>query len=273
MFLSEHRGGLVFAGLGHAVILILLSVSLVRTPQSMPMPQLAIEATVVDESAIRRAQAAEDEKRRDLELAEQRKLEETQRQERREQDRKAALERERKVTEQKKREAAERKKREAAAADKQRKQQEQERQAKLEQERKAQAEKDRQANLERERKAAEATAKAQREAELRAAMVAEENLLAVRSSAAMAEYVAMIQQDVERNWVRPATAKAGLECDVYVTQLPNGEVNGVRIGSCNGDAAVIRSLEAAVSKASPLPLPSDRAVFDRNLRFTFRPME
>jgi len=81
----------------------------------------------------------------------------------------------------------------------------------------------------------------------------------------------MISQKVTRNWIRPPSTGAGLECVVVVTQIPGGEVAGVQIERCNGDAAVRRSIEAAVLKASPLPLPDDPSLFDRSLRFTFKP--
>jgi colicin import membrane protein len=56
-----------------------------------------------------------------------------------------------------------------------------------------------------------------------------------------------------------------------VTQIPGGTVAAVRMGACNGDEAVRRSIEAAVLRASPLPLPADPRLFERNLRFSFKP--
>jgi colicin import membrane protein len=47
----------------------------------------------------------------------------------------------------------------------------------------------------------------------------------------------------------------------------------VQIGSCNGDAAVRESIEAAVYRASPLPSPTNPDAFDRNLTFMFHPDE
>ena len=104
-----------------------------------------------------------------------------------------------------------------------------------------------------------------------AAIDAESNRLDPMAANAKAAYMFAIQQKVERNWVRPPTATAGLECVVNVRQLPGGEVVGVTIGQCNGDAAVQLSIEAAVFKASPLPEPENPALFDRNLRITFKP--
>ncbi len=99
------------------------------------------------------------------------------------------------------------------------------------------------------------------------------NTEAAADSGALARYVYAIQQTIQRNWVRPPSAVAGLECVVNVRQLPGGEVVGATIGQCNGDAAVRRSIEAAVLKASPLPLPEDPNLFQRDLRITFKPEE
>jgi len=90
---------------------------------------------------------------------------------------------------------------------------------------------------------------------------------------ALAAYIFAIQQKVERNWVRPANAEVGLECIVNVRQLPGGEVVDVSIGRCNGDQTVKRSIESAVYKASPLPMPRDPSVFERSLTLIFKPKE
>ena len=92
-----------------------------------------------------------------------------------------------------------------------------------------------------------------------------------RSSGAMNQYAAMIQQHVERQWNRPPSARSGIECEVSVAQSPTGTVLRVQVGRCNGDQAVKQSIENAVQRASPLPLPTDMRLFDRNLRFIFKP--
>lgn len=111
----------------------------------------------------------------------------------------------------------------------------------------------------------------QREAELNAQIAAEERVAAARASGQMAQYVAQITAKIERNWIRPPSAQPGLNCEVRVTQVPGGAVVGVQVGRCNGDESVRQSIEAAVYRASPLPMPSDPALFDRNLVVTFRP--
>jgi colicin import membrane protein len=115
--------------------------------------------------------------------------------------------------------------------------------------------------------------KARREAELRAQLAAEERTNAARGSAEAAAWLALIRDKVTRNWIRPPSARAGVNCEVHVTQVPGGAVTGVQIGSCNGDAAVRESIEAAVYRASPLPTPSNPDLFDRNLIFNFHPDE
>lgn len=84
-------------------------------------------------------------------------------------------------------------------------------------------------------------------------------------------YAFAIQQKITRNFIRPASAPVNLVCEVNVRQLPSGEVVDVSIATCNGDEAVRRSVEAAVYKASPLPLPVNPSIFQRNLQIIFKP--
>ena len=115
--------------------------------------------------------------------------------------------------------------------------------------------------------------KARRESELQAQLAAEERINAARGSAAEAAWVSLIRDRVTRAWIRPPSARPGVNCEVRVTQVPGGVVTGVQIGSCNGDAALRESIAAAVYRASPLPSPSDPDLFDRNLKFNFHPDE
>ena len=107
----------------------------------------------------------------------------------------------------------------------------------------------------------------------RQALAAEEAAMAARSGPEMARYAAMIQNAVQRNWIRPATAPDDLRCSVRVSQLPNGEVTSVRVLSCNGNDAVVRSVEQAVYRASPLPLPENPLLFSRDMRLNFQLQE
>jgi colicin import membrane protein len=121
------------------------------------------------------------------------------------------------------------------------------------------------------RRLAEAQDTTEREADLKRSLAAEEKASVERSSAALASWEAQIAAKINRAWLRPPTARAGISCVLNVTQVPGGEVIQVKIGECNGDQAVRESIEAAVYRASPLPPPPDPALFDRNLRINFRP--
>ncbi|HXZ60473.1 MAG TPA: cell envelope integrity protein TolA [Steroidobacteraceae bacterium] len=111
----------------------------------------------------------------------------------------------------------------------------------------------------------------EREAELKRSLAAEEHADAARNGAALASWESMIAARITHAWLRPPTAKAGIDCMLNVTQVPGGEVMQVSIGECNGDQAVRESIEAAVYRASPLPPPPNPALFDRNLKIRFKP--
>jgi colicin import membrane protein len=113
--------------------------------------------------------------------------------------------------------------------------------------------------------------RAQREADLRSQLQAEEHLDVARSNGALAQYQAMIAARIERAWIRPPSAHAGISCQVRITQVPGGVVTAVQVGSCNGDEAVRQSIGDAAYRASPLPAPSDPALFDRDVVVTFTP--
>jgi colicin import membrane protein len=118
---------------------------------------------------------------------------------------------------------------------------------------------------------AEAHEQAQREQDLQRDLAAEEEAKKARAGPALASWKAQIQARIQRNWLRPPTARPGIKCVLNVTQVPGGEVTNVSIGECNGDQAVRDSIEAAVYRASPLPPPPDPALFDRQLVIAFTP--
>lgn len=291
------RASIAWSLAGHALLVAVMVLGGLSFWRPTPPATIGIQATVVDPSDLRRPArsrpeprpaplpepapepAAEVEERRQAEEAERRAEQERAEQKRAEQQ---AAERE----------AAEQRAAEKKAADRKAAEQKAERQKAAE--KKAAAEKAAAAKKAAEQAAAEkkaadkaaAARKAEQaardaeEARRRAAaadlarqLADEERLAAAADSGALAEYVGLIRQKVERNWVPPASARPGLECEVIVNQLPGGQVGDVRLGRCNGDDAVRRSIEAAVRKSDPLPLPADPALFERNLRFTFKPEE
>ena len=146
-------------------------------------------------------------------------------------------------------------------------------QRKVEAQRKAEQEAKQKAAAEAKRKAEEAQ---RREAEqaLQSQLAAEQaGIEAARVQGVVAEYIGYIQERIQRSWLRPPGSPAGLSCVVQVSLIPGGEVASVQIVRSSGDPVFDRSVESAVYKASPLPLPPDAALFKhfRDLRLIFKP--
>jgi colicin import membrane protein len=125
--------------------------------------------------------------------------------------------------------------------------------------------------------AQDAKVKADREADLKRRLAAEaaeeEGAAAMARSGVVDEYRTLLSQAIERSWIRPPSAKAGLECTLHVSQAPGGTVVDVKLGACNGDQSVRESIVNAVYRASPLPAPRDPRAFERRLEIVFRPTE
>ena len=298
-FLRQHGLAVLLSALLHTVLAVALTVGLdlpARQRPRAPVEQVAIEATVVDETLIRKEMARlealeQEEVRRRLEQAEEarRQLEQEQRRlevaraereevERQEQRRLTALEQQRVAEERAAREAEQQRLTEERRLEQLRAEEERrleqlraEEERRLEQLR-VEEERRRQEELERQRQAAEAARRqAEREAELARALAAEEEARRAERARLLDDYIRLIENRIQQNWIRPASAQEGLICTVSVTQIPSGDVVDVRIGQCNGDEAVVRSIEAAVRRSSPLPRPPIPALFERNLEVVFRP--
>ena len=287
-FLRQHWTYLLGAMLLHALFAGVFALTMIQMSRTTPPTQLAIEAVIVDESMLRQAsrpprrQREEQEKQREQALAEEKQRQEEQAkretEQRAERERQAEQERrdeeqQRKLVEDKQlRERQEQQRRQEAEAQKQR-EAEAERQRKAEVERKrAEDIKRRQEEETKKRRAAEeARAQAAREEELRRQLEDEEGVMEARGSSAMAQYVAQIRQHVERRWIRPPSARPGLDCEIRVVQAPGGSVLSAQVTRCNGDAAVRQSIETAVLRSSPLPPPSDPRLFERTLLLQFKP--
>ena len=226
-------------------------------PDPEPEPEPVVEEPPPPDPSIEERRRLEAEKlERDRQI-EREKLEEIRRREE-ETARQKALE------EQRKKEEAERKRREEEAERKRREEEALE-------EKRRQAELERQREIERQRAENERLKREEEEQALAAAIAAEEARTAARNSSEMTAYLFALQQKVVRNWSPPPSATAGLNCEVRVRQTPNGEVLDARVLSCNGDAAVERSIEAAVRRASPLPVPQNSLLFESTITFVFKP--
>jgi colicin import membrane protein len=303
-WLKAHGPYLFGAVLLHVLVAGLFGLTMIQMQRDVPPPTLAIQAVIVDQlqmpKSSPRVQPDRERERREseakAEAERKRQQEETAKREQdqqAEQERKETVKRQEREREQEKvrqeqvvreRETQEKIVKEKAAEEQRvaerQKQAEAEREKKLEADREAKAEADRKRVAEIERKQREredaerkqvAADAATREKQLRDQLAAEEAADQLRSSPAMSQYAAALQQHVERAWNRPPSTQSGLQCVIAVSQSQNGTVLRVQVEQCNGDAAVKQSIENAVQRASPLPLPSDMRLFDRNLRFIFKP--
>ena len=117
----------------------------------------------------------------------------------------------------------------------------------------------------------EAEAQRQREEQDRLAREADEELRRAEESSLRGEYISLIVERMERHWVLPRSARADLECEVQLTLTPSGDILDARVVRCNGSDAVIRSIETAVSRSSPLPTPPVPSLYQRSLNIVFTP--
>jgi len=97
--------------------------------------------------------------------------------------------------------------------------------------------------------------------------------MAARSNGQLASWEAQIQARIQRAWLKPPSARTGIECMVYVTQVPGGEVVNVRLGECNGDSAVRESIQAAAFRASPCRHRLIRRCSSAIWKFQFKPVD
>ena len=279
----ENPRAVIYAVLMHLGLLVLLMISLDWTPTATkPGGTRPIQAELVDDKQLK---AIEDRK-----LAEQRKIEqdakkkaEAERKRKADQaaKKKAEVERKRKAEQAVKQKAETERKRKAEAVAKQKAEAERKRKAEQATKQKAEAERKRKAEqaakkkAEAERKAREAAAR-QREAEqaMQAEIAAEQQAeKEARDQGVVAEHVAYIQEKVRRNWLRPAGSSDDFTCTLEVSLIPGGDVAKARVVQSCGSTVLDRSVESAVFKAAPLPVPRDSGLFHhfRELRFVFSP--
>lgn len=91
------------------------------------------------------------------------------------------------------------------------------------------------------------------------------------------EYRAQLVSLVWRNWRKPPglSDTKGLKCMVKVRLIPTGELAFVKVTRGSGNEQFDRSVETAVRKSAPFPIPTDMNVFDgaREINFVFDPSE
>lgn len=228
---------LLYAVAVHAVLAVALGLTLhiggapVAKPPPAPRAGTVVQAAVVDAEAMNRAlaQIAAEEEQRRLAAAERERV--RLEAEQRAAEAEAAAKAKAAAEEEARKKAAEEERRKAAAAEA----------AKA----KAAAE-------------AKAAAKAQAAAEEeRKKREAEERKTRAEALAAVGERMAFIKRKVGENWIRPRDAKSGLRAEFVVKIAAGGRVEVVTLRKSSGDGIFDRNAQAAIFKASPLPIPDD----------------
>ncbi len=280
--IRENPRAVSYAVLMHLVLLALLVIGLDWTPKATaPGSDKPIQAELVAKDPLKviEQRKLEEQRQREQAEAERKRKAEQEAKQKAEQEaqQKAAAEAERKAEQAAKEKAAAEAKQKAAAEAKQKAAAEAKQKAAAEKKRKAeqaakeQAAKEKAAAEAKQKAEAEAAARRDAEAALQEQLRAEQEL--ARAKNALAEFIPYIQDKVQRNWLRPPGSPQGLACLVKVRLIPGGEVASVNVIRSSGDPVFDRSVESAVLKASPLPLPSDATLFThfREINFNFDP--
>ena len=97
---------------------------------------------------------------------------------------------------------------------------------------------------------------------------------AERATQLTAEHQDIIRAQVAAAWRYPPNVTPEMEVEVRLTMVPTGEVISATVTKSSGHQALDRSVEQAIMKASPLSVPDDIRVFEKNFRtltMKFRP--
>jgi len=284
VLIRNNLAAILFSVSIHAILLVLLVFSFDWTPKpkalvSKPniVKAVAVDASKVQAELEKLKRADQNKQRKEKErLAKLKREEKAARQKRANEEKRLAKLKKQQAALKKKRIAEEKKRKtEQAKLAKLKKQQaEIKKQRKAELARQAKLKKQQDALKKKqaaEKKKRQAEAK-QRQQELARQLEAEEqaqaNELATRE---IDKYQVLIRQKVIRNWLKPPGSSKGLVSKVKVRLIPGGDVIDVKVIKSSGNAVYDRSVERAVRKASPLPLPKDPAIAARmyDIEFNF----
>ncbi|HET7671850.1 MAG TPA: energy transducer TonB [Burkholderiales bacterium] len=90
---------------------------------------------------------------------------------------------------------------------------------------------------------------------------------------ALATWTDRIRARIRGNIILPQDVPGNPEAIFDVALLPSGDVLSVRKRKSSGNAAYDDAVERAILRSSPLPLPDDRTLFQRQLELRFRPQD
>ena len=278
--LRENPRAVTYAVLMHVGLLMLLVFSLDWTPKSVkPGTTKPIQAELVDMSKLREIEARKKAEQAAKEKAAKEKAAKKKAAREKAAKEKAAKEKAAKEKAAKEKAAKEKAAKEKAAKEKAAKEKAAKEKAAKEKAAKEKAAKEKAAKEKAAKEKAEqdarrkAEAARQREAEQALQAQLAEEAAQARAQSALSEFIPYIQEKVQNNWLRPLGSPPGLSCVVQVKLIPGGEVVGTRVVRSSGNRLFDESVERAVQKASPLPLPDDPALFKyfREINFKFVP--
>ena len=84
------------------------------------------------------------------------------------------------------------------------------------------------------------------------------------------EYATTVLGHVVQNWNQPRNL-AGVTCVLRIIQNEKGEVLRAKFQDCPADDEIRESLTAALSKAQPLPKPSNPSCFNEVVTWSLEP--
>ncbi len=83
-----------------------------------------------------------------------------------------------------------------------------------------------------------------------------------RVERAINTYMKMVMYRIQSNWQKPKYKVKGKTCKVKITQSAVGEIRSHKLLACDRDRRFRKSIEKAIKKSSPLPMPK-QDLFDR----------
>jgi colicin import membrane protein len=89
------------------------------------------------------------------------------------------------------------------------------------------------------------------------------------SSGELNEYKSLIIQAISSQWSYSGDANEVASGQLIIQITPTGDVLDVKLAKSSGNTILDRSAQAAVFKASPLPVPKDPKLFDALIKMVF----
>jgi colicin import membrane protein len=128
-----------------------------------------------------------------------------------------------------------------------------------------------QKQLQQQKAAQEQRARADAEARQLRQLQAEQ--AAAEAKRGQTEYSEKIRRKIRSNITLPPGIQGNPQAEFEVTQLPSGEVLGVKLRRSSGNPALDAAVERAIHKSSPLPKPAKPEWFERVVDIQYKPRD